>query len=121
MTTDPPSPNPGRGAGLDIDALELFGEVLSQAEEPATPDAFYGQLCEAVCRMAHMRRAVIFRYDKARRRVRAAGAHGLPLEQFAEGLITLESAPIAARSIAQDQVIEIAGDMTGELPPEYAS
>jgi signal transduction histidine kinase len=121
MTPEAPAPNAGPGSGLGIDALELFVEVLSQAEEPSTPDAFYGQLCEAVCRMARMRRAVIFRYDNTRRRVRAAGAHGLPLEQFAEGHITLESAPIAARSIAEDQVIEIAGDMTGELPPEYAS
>ena len=34
---------------------------------------FYDRLCEAVCRLARMRRAVIFRYDAARRRVRAAG------------------------------------------------
>jgi signal transduction histidine kinase len=107
--------------GLNIGALELFVEVLAQAGEPSTPDAFYGRLCEAVCRMARMRRAVIFRYDTARRRVRAAGAHGLALEPFAEGHITLESAPIAARAIAEDDVIEIAGDMTGELPAQYAS
>ena len=61
---------------VGVDALELFVEVLSQSEA-ATGDVFYDRLCEAVCRLAHMRRALIFRYDSARRRVRAAGAHGL--------------------------------------------
>ncbi|HWF34756.1 MAG TPA: hypothetical protein VG295_05280, partial [Solirubrobacteraceae bacterium] len=81
----------------NIDALELFVEVLSQSEEVSTPDAFYGRLCGAVCRLAAMRRAVIFRYDGARRMVRAAGSHGIDLEQFTGAHVTVESAPIAAR------------------------
>ena len=68
-----------------------------------------------------MRRAIIFRYDSARRRVRAAGAHGLDLEQFADAHVTLESAPIAARALREDRVIEVTGDVTGQLPQEYAA
>ena len=56
---------------VGVEALELFVDVLSRSEQG---DHFYDRLCQAVCRMARMRRAVIFRYDDARRRVRAAGA-----------------------------------------------
>ena len=98
-----------------MDALDLFVEVLSQSEDgPASSDElFYDRLCEAVCRLGHMRRALIFRYDNGRRRVRAAGTHGLNLEQFADAHVTVESAPIAAQSLREDRVIEIAG---GILP-----
>jgi len=67
--------------GLGIGALELFVEVLSQSEAGSTADDFYDRLCEAVCRLARMRRAVIFRYDSADRRVRAAGSHGMSIEK----------------------------------------
>jgi signal transduction histidine kinase len=114
----PLSPRPEVG----IDALELFVEVLSQAEDASSNGAgFYDRLCDAVCQLARMRRAVIFRYDSGVRRVRAAGAHGLSLEQFAGAHVTVESAPIAAQSLRQDRVIEIEGDMTGQFPEEYAN
>ncbi len=96
----------------------MFVEVLSQSE---SGDVFYDQLCDAVCRLAHMRRALIFRYDSGSRRVRAAGAHGLNLEQFANAHVTVESAPIAAQSLREDRVIEIAGEMAGQFPEEYVS
>ena len=35
--------------------------------------------------------------------------------------MTVESAPIAARSLHEDRVIEVAGEMTGQVPAEYAS
>ncbi|MBV9339125.1 MAG: hypothetical protein JO243_24820 [Solirubrobacterales bacterium] len=105
---------------VGVDVLELFVEVLSQDDGAPTGDVFYDRLCEAVCRLAHMRRALIFRYDPARRRVRAAGAHGLSVEPFADAHVTVESAPIATQSLREDRVIEIAGDMTGQVPEEYA-
>jgi signal transduction histidine kinase len=114
------TPAGGGVTGVSVEALELFVEVLSQSDQdPSTGDGFYDQLCEAVCRLARMRRAVIFRYDSARRRVRAAGAHGLDLEPFAEAHVTVESAPIAARSLREDRVVEVVGDVTGEIPDEY--
>jgi signal transduction histidine kinase len=107
-------------AGVGIEVLELFVEVLSQSDR-GTGDDFYDRLCDAVCRLARMRRAVIFRYDAARRRVRAAGAYGLDIEQFAGAHVTVESAPIAARALAEDRVIEVAGDVLGQIPAEYAA
>ncbi|MBV9336316.1 MAG: hypothetical protein JO243_10530, partial [Solirubrobacterales bacterium] len=65
---------------VGVDVLELFVEVLSQDDGSPSGDVFYDRLCQAVCRLAHMRRALIFRYDPARRRVRAAGAYGLSVE-----------------------------------------
>ena len=59
-----------------IPALELLEEVLAQVDADDGDEGFYSRLAEAVCRLAPMRRAVIFRYDDARRRVHAAGAHG---------------------------------------------
>jgi signal transduction histidine kinase len=103
---------------VGVDALELFVELLSQSED-AEGDVFYDRLCDAVCRLAHMRRALIFRYDSALRRVRAAGAHGMSLEQFAGAHVTVESAPIAAQSLRENRVIEVAGDMSEQIPSEY--
>ena len=108
------------GPSIGIEALELFVEVLSQSERaPTAGEGFYDRLCEAVCRLARMRRAIIFRYDTASRRVRAAGAHGLDVQQLAGAHVTVESAPIAARALAEDRVVEIAGDIAGEFPEEH--
>jgi signal transduction histidine kinase len=113
-------PTDGR-AGVGIDALELFVEVLSQAETgSAGSDSFYDRLCEAVCRLAGMRRAIIFRYDSTLWRVRAAGAHGMDVQQFAGAHVTVESAPIAAQALREDRVVELVGDMRGDVPEEYA-
>ncbi|PZS06744.1 MAG: hypothetical protein DLM64_15895 [Solirubrobacterales bacterium] len=108
--------------GVSIEALELFVEVLAQSEEGAsTGDGFYDRLCDAICRLARMRRAVIFLYDSARRRVRAAGAHGMDLEQFAGAHVTVESAPITARALREDKVVEVVGDLSGQVSDEYAA
>jgi GAF domain-containing protein len=102
-----------------VDALEMFVELLSRVEADGSSDAFYSSLCEATCRLAGMDRAVIFRYDDARRRVRAAGAWGIAPELFADAQVTLESAPVARRALVEDQVIEVRDDMADEVPEEY--
>ncbi|MGP0049887.1 MAG: GAF domain-containing sensor histidine kinase [Solirubrobacteraceae bacterium] len=107
--------------GLGIDALELFVEVLSQSEPGSTVDGFYDRLCEAVCRLARMRRALIFRYDSADRRVRAVGAHGMGIDPFAGAHVTVESAPLAAQALREDRVVEVVGDLGGQVPHEYAA
>jgi signal transduction histidine kinase len=103
---------------VPFEALETFVEVLAEVEDDAS-DAFYSRLCEATCRLANMDRAVIFRYDDARRRVRAAGAWGIPLEVFADAHVTVESAPIARQALVEDRVIELLDDMVPDVPEEY--
>ncbi len=71
----------------------MFAEVLSQSEqEAAIGDDFYDRLCGAVCRLAHLRRAIIFRYDPASRQVRAAGSHGIDIERFSGAHVSVDTA-----------------------------
>jgi signal transduction histidine kinase len=93
-----------RGA---IPALELLVEVLSGPTDADAEEHFYSHLAEAVCRLADMRRALIFRYDEATRRVRVAGAHGIDPTAFKGVHISLEIAPLAATALAEDRVIEV--------------
>lgn len=106
---------------VPVEALELFAAVLSQSEpEAAVGDDFYDRLCEAICRLAHLRRAIIFRYDSVSRRVRAAGAHGVDIERFSGSHFSIETAAIAERALREDRVVETAGDIRDQIPPEYA-
>lgn len=115
------SANSDMSTGLGIGALELFVEVLSQSDPHSTTDGFYDRLCEAVCRLASMRRALIFRYDSADRRVRAVGAHNMSLAPFADAHVTAESAPIATEALRGDCVVEVVGDLTGQTPLEFSA
>jgi signal transduction histidine kinase len=117
MTGDT-APDPDTPA-VGLDALEAFVDLLTQVEDDPASDTFYSRLCEGTCRLANMDRAVIFRYDEARRRVRAAGAYGLDLGMFADGHVTVESAPIARQALEEDRVIEVLTDISGDVPPEY--
>lgn len=104
---------------VSIDALETFVELLARVDADPATDDFYSRLCEATCRLADMDRAVIFRYDGARRRVRAAGAYGLDLETFADAQVTVETVKVARDSLVEDRVIEITGAMAADVPEEY--
>src|ERR671910_222272 len=101
-----------------VDALETFVELLTRVDRNDSSDAFYSSLCEAVCRLTSMDRAVIFRYDDLRRRVRAAGAYGLDLAPFQGAHVTAESAPIARQALVEDRVIEMDAEMVAREVPE---
>jgi signal transduction histidine kinase len=117
MSGEPAAENGVRAVG--VDTLEAFVELLARVEGDDTSDAFYSRLCEGTCRLANMDRALIFRYDEARRRVYAAGAYGLDVGVFAGAHVTVESAPIARQALVEDRVIEVGADVAGELPAEY--
>ena len=102
-----------------IDALEMFVDLLARVEEDGSSDAFYGRLCEAACELTSMDRAVIFRYDEAQRRVRAAGTYNLPLELFSGVHFTVESAPIARMALMEDRVLDVPESRGLELPDAY--
>jgi signal transduction histidine kinase len=113
MVDAPPEPV------VPIDTLEVFVELLTRIEDNGSSDAFYGSLCEAVCRLAHMDRAVIFRYDEARRRVRAVGSHNLDRAVFADEPFTVESAPLARQALEEDRVIELDRSEGAEVPDRF--
>lgn len=103
-----------------IAALELLNDVLAQVDGDHGSDEFYSRLAEAVCRLAQMRRAVIFRYDDARRRVHVAGAHGIALDRLTSAEITVESAPVARQALTEDRVIEVLGDRGHQISEEFS-
>jgi signal transduction histidine kinase len=105
---------------VSVSALDAFVDVLANADAGSTTDAFYGRLCEVICRLGHMDRAVLFRYDEAVRRVRAAGAHGMDVAIFEGAQVSVESAPIARRALEADEVVEAAPPFEGQVPSAYA-
>lgn len=105
--------------GAPVAALEVFVDVLLQSDAAETTDAFYGGLCAAIGRLAGMDRVVLFRYDGALRRVRAAGAHGIGLDLFDNERFSVETAPIARRALEADEVLEASEDLAELLPARY--
>jgi signal transduction histidine kinase len=103
-----------------IPAVELLVEVLAGTSAEVDPEQFYSHLADAVCRLADMRRAIIFRYDEGTRRVHAAGAHGVDLAAFAGKRISVEAAPLAATALAEDRVIEVRPPEEHWVSPEFA-
>src|ERR1700689_1143017 len=108
------SANPRAG---HIEVLEVMSDLLSGVGEGSPPDAFYSSLCEAICRLAHMKRAALVRYDSARRSVRAVGAHGIELELFADLFVTIDSVPPARRALIEDRVLEAVGAEDFKVTP----
>ncbi|HEV3035745.1 MAG TPA: GAF domain-containing protein [Solirubrobacteraceae bacterium] len=100
-----------------IEVLEVMSDLLSGVGEGSPPDAFFSSLCEAICRLASMKRAVLVRYDSARRRVRAVGAHGIELEPFVDLFVTIDSVPVARRALVEDRVLEAVGAEDFKVPP----
>ena len=109
----------GAVAATPIDALHMCAGLLSEVETGTPGAAFYSRLCEATCRLTSMRRAIIFMYDDARRRVEPAGAYNVDLDRFHEADHTLESAPMAERALAGDRVEEVSERFEDELPARY--
>jgi hypothetical protein len=96
--------------------LDVMSGLLSEVGEGSPPDAFFSRLCEAICRLTSMRRAVLFRYDGRRRRVRAVGAHGMDLDVFADLFVTLDSVPFARAALLEDGIQEVVGSTDFKVP-----
>jgi signal transduction histidine kinase len=101
------------------EALGLFVQLLSEVET-ATPGSaeFYDRVCEATCRLAHLRRAVIFLWDDARREVRAVGARGVSLDVFAGRYVSTQNVPIAREALREDRVLEVRNGFESYMPAE---
>lgn len=97
----------------------MFVELLSEVET-ATPASgrFYDRVCEATCRLAHLRRAVVFLWDDARREVRAVGSRHVPLEVFSGYDVSTENVPIARAALAGDCVVEVRERFEEHVPAE---
>lgn len=104
---------------VQVAVIEFLADLLATSEEEGRVDDFYGRICEATTRMTSMRRAVIFRYDRARRQVRPAGGYGLDLDLFENDFFTVDIAPIARRTLEEDTVLEASEHLERQLPLDY--
>jgi signal transduction histidine kinase len=112
-----PSSSGAHAPASHIEVLEVMSDLLSGVGEGSPPDAFFSSLCEAICRLTSMKRAVLIRYDSVRRRVRAVGAHGIELEVFADLFVTIDSVPVARQALAKDKILEVIGGADFKVPP----
>jgi signal transduction histidine kinase len=115
VSEEAPEASTNTSAG-HIEVLEVMSDLLLGVGEGSPPDAFFSSLCEAICRLTSMRRAVLFRYDNARRRVRAVGAHGIELERLADLFVTIDSVPVVRQALDEDRIVEALGGADFNLP-----
>jgi signal transduction histidine kinase len=102
------------------DALDEVVRLLFELDAPAEEaDRFHDRICEAICRLTPMDRAVLFLYDASRRLVLPVGSHGVEPEILAHAYGNLEEVPIAQDALARDQVV-ISDDLAAALPDRYA-
>jgi len=101
-------------------ALELFVDVLARTDADAVSDDSFSRMADALCRTTGMRRALMVLYDDARRRVRAVGAHGVPLERLDGRHVGLELAPVARQALTEDRVVQVEAGADHGVVPEFA-
>ncbi|MFN8160012.1 MAG: GAF domain-containing protein [Solirubrobacterales bacterium] len=107
-------------AAPETEALEVIAGLVPEFDDEweLGSSQFYDRLCEAVCRLASMRRAGLLLYDDARKLVVPVGSHGVDASTMAQIYGTLDETPIAQRALAEDRVVEVAG-LEGEVPERY--
>jgi signal transduction histidine kinase len=110
--------SPGRAELFDV-FVGMLSEVDADSEGPPS-DAFHDRLCEAVCRLTAMQRAVLFLYDPADRRAEVAGAHGIDRDRLSELDVTLDDAPMARRALAEDRVVVVSDGIDAQVTAAYA-
>jgi signal transduction histidine kinase len=103
-----------------VETLDVFVELFSEIESETNPGEFYNRLCEALCRLTTMQRAVLMLYDESLARVVAAGSHGLDPSLLVDVHGTLEETPVAQRALASDEVQELSPEqLAREIPARY--
>ena len=116
--TDERTGSPGRAELFDV-FVGMLSEVDADSDGPPS-NAFHDRLCEAVCRLTAMERAVLFLYDPTVRRAEVAGAHGIDLDRLSELDVTLDDAPMARRALAEDRVVVASERIKDEVNAAYA-
>jgi signal transduction histidine kinase len=107
---------------LSSDALDVVVRLLLELElgdASADSDPFHDRICEAICELTSLERAVLFLYDSARRLVVPAGSYGVDPELLAHTYGALEETPIARQALAEDAVV-VADRLAGAVPDRYA-
>ncbi len=113
-------PEHATSVALRADALDLVVRLLLElGDDAADSHPFHDRICEAVCELTSLERAVLFLYDPARRLVVPAGSHGVEPELLAHAYGSIEETPIARLSLVEDEVI-VVDALAGHVPERYA-
>jgi len=102
------------------DAVDLIVGLLGEVDEEdfhlGPRSEYYSRLCQAVCQVVGMDRALLFLDDEVRRVVRPMGSHG-----FDAALLESINAPLSGSlvrdAVSRDEVVVLAA--SDELPAEY--
>jgi len=111
---------PSPALRADTDTFDVLVELLAEIDAYKEVRGFYDRVCEGLCRLTSMERAVIFLYDPTLRSVQAVGSRGIDpgLLEGVEG--TLEETPVAQRALVRDRVAETSGPLEKQIPERYA-
>jgi signal transduction histidine kinase len=107
---------------LSSEALDLVVRLLLELdvdEGAADTDPFSDRICEAICELTSLERAVLFLYDSASQLVVPAGSHGVDPELLAHTYGALEETPIAREALERDSVV-VVDKLAGAVPDRYA-
>ena len=105
---------------LRADALDFVVRLLFDLRDAAADSApFHDRICEAVCELTSLERAVLFLYDPDRRLVVPAGSHGVDPEILAHTYGGIEETPIAREALMSDEVV-VVDRLAGNVPDRYA-
>jgi signal transduction histidine kinase len=105
---------------LPGDAVDLVVKLLFElGDEAAESDPLDDRICEAICRLTSLERAVLLLYDRGRQLVVPAGSHGVAPEILAHVYGSLEETPIAQRALGEDAVI-VVDSLPGHVPDRYS-
>jgi signal transduction histidine kinase len=116
--TEEGTTSPGRAELFDV-FVGMLSEVDADSEGRPS-NAFHDRLCEAVCHLTAMQRAVLFLYDPADRRAEVAGAHGIDRDRLSELDVTLDDAPMAREALAEDRVVVASERIEDQVTAAYA-
>jgi signal transduction histidine kinase len=108
---------PSEAKALDV-IVGLVPELEDEFESTGT--RFFDRLCEALCRLAGLKRAGLLLYDEARRLVVPVGSHGVDRELLSQIYGTLEETPIAQVALAEDRVVVVSDHLERHVPARYA-
>ena len=109
-----------RAENLSADALDqVVGLLFEVGDGAPEPDPLNDRICNAICRLTALERAVLMLYDPARRLVVPAGSHGVAPEILAHVYGGLDETPIAQRALEDDAVI-VVDALAGWVPERYA-
>ena len=111
----------GQPQALSGDALDVVVRLMFELGDAASDtDPFHDRICEAVCRLTSLERAVLLLYDPGPRLVLPAGSHGVEPEILAHVYGSIEETPIAQRAFAEDAVI-VVDSLSGNVPDRYSA